>query len=221
MDLGTPTATKLIGALALLAIAGLGWTFVVGPETSALSEARQEVVDTRDQNAVLAAQLAALRKQSEQLTQTRRTARELAELFPPTADQPGLFEQVTAAAVDAGIGADGVTTLSPTPPQVGTADASGSPSDGGTAAGGSAPDLARQSVIVTATGTYEETLRLLENLEDMDRAYLVTSVSTGDDGQGGYTTTVTGDMFVMPPVADPGEALDLASAAPNDETPEG
>jgi hypothetical protein len=64
---------------------------------------------------------------------------------------------------------------------------------------------------VSVTGTYDETERLLQNLEHMPRAYLMTSVSLagGGDGTttGEFTTTITGEMFVMPPIPDPGDAV--------------
>ena len=202
MRLGTPTGTKIAGSLALLVVAGLGWVLAVGPQTAQLAEVREEVTTIQDQNVVLAGQLAALRQQQEELASTRRTARQLAEKFPATADQPGLFREVTIAAELAGIGADGVTTLAPTPPQVGTTEE----------AAAAAPQLARQTVTVTVTGTYDETQRLLERLEQMPRAYLVTSVTLAvDSSSGTFVTTVTGDMFVMPPVKDPGKTVNLAS----------
>jgi Tfp pilus assembly protein PilO len=218
MDLGTPMGTKIAGAVALVVVAGLGWTFVVGPETGALAESRDEVISIRDQNTLLASQLAALERQREGLAETRRTARELAEKFPPTADQPGLFEEVTGAAEDAGIGAQNVTNLAPTPPVIGgatTASGGTTPTD---TTSGTAPDavsgaaLARQSVTVDVTGTFDQTELLLENLEHMPRAYLITTVSlAGDAETGAFTTTITGDMFVMPPVQDPGKTLNLSS----------
>ena len=228
MDLGTPVATKVVGAIGLVAVAALGWTFAVGPETGRLADARAEVTAVQDQNSVLGIQLAGLVKQQEQLGVTRQTARELARKFPPTADQPGLFQIVTAAAVDAGIGAQGVTTLTPTPPVVGTADgAAAAPattsttatgSTGSTAPAAGTPQLARQTVTVSVTGTYEETRQLLVNLEHMERAYLVTSVTlAGDATAGTFTTTITGDMFVMPPVKDPGKTVDVSSTTTSQE----
>ena len=74
-------------------------------------------------------------------------------------------------------------------------------------------ELARQTVTVSVTGGYAETQDLLENLEEMPRAYLVSSVTlSGGAEEGGFTTTITGDMFVMPPAQDPGPDLDLASS---------
>lgn len=220
MDLGTPLATKVLGGLSLAVVAALGWTFVVGPETSTLADTRLQIESVRDQNTVLAAQLATLQKQREELGATRQAARELAVKFPPTADQPGLFEQVTAAAVDAGIGPDGVTTLAPTPPSLGGTDpaaGTAAPAATGTdpaadpaaATGGTL--LARQTVTVSVAGSYDETQRLLENLEHMPRAYLISTITlSGDAATGEYTTTIAGDMFVMPPVKDPGKTLNVS-----------
>ena len=72
--------------------------------------------------------------------------------------------------------------------------------------------LARQTVTVAVVGTYEETERLLENLEHMPRAYLITAIALAGAETGDFTTTITGDMFVMPPVEDPGKTLNLASS---------
>lgn len=216
MKLGTPAGTKLVGALSLLVVSGLGWTFVVGPETAALSEVRTQVENTRDQNDVLALQLISLEKQRKNLGKTRATAIALAEKFPTTADQPGLFETVTAAAEEAGIGADGVTTLAPTPPAIEGVDpaapVAADPAATDPAATAATGTLARQTVSVSVTGTYDETQRLLENLEQLTRAFLITTVTLGGgEESGAYVTTITGDMFVMPPVQDPGELVNAVS----------
>jgi Tfp pilus assembly protein PilO len=200
MNLASPVATKVVGGLALLLLAGLGWMFVVGPETTRLSEVRAGIMDTRAQNDTLRLQLATLERQRQELGATRRTAHALAERFPPTADQPGLFEAVTAAAVDAGIGAKGVTTLAPTPPTIGAAD----PATGVQLEQTTGAQLARQTVSVSVEGTYEQTRRLVENLEQMRRAYLIDAVTLSSGATtGSYTTTVTGAMFLMPPVPVP------------------
>ena len=198
----TPKATKLAGAGGLLVIAALGWVFVLSPQFSALGEVRLEMEETRSQNVVLAQQLAALEQQSHQLGDTRKTALSLAAQFPPTADLPGLFRSVTAAAVEAGIGARGVTTLAPTAPVMsGTDPATGLPLEEGLE-----PTLARQTVAVSVTGTYDQTQLLLGNLEQMTRAYRITSVTMAvGEGTGVFTTAITGDMFVMPPLPGPDE----------------
>lgn len=217
----SPGTTKIFGVVGLLAVAGLGWVVAVGPQTSTLADTREEITAVRDSNAMLASQLAGLVKQERRLDETRATARKMAAKFPPTADQPGLFEQVTTAAVDAGIGAQGVTTLAPTPPSLGegAAGATTAAATPGTATP-PAPGglLGRQTVTVTVTGSYDQTQRLLTNLEHMRRAYLISSVAlAGGAADTTYTTTITGDMFVMPPVHDPGTVETSAGSSDPEE----
>jgi Tfp pilus assembly protein PilO len=202
-------ATKMLGALALLVIAGAGWMFVLGPATAQLADVREQTQAARDQNDLLTLQLLKLKQQAAALDETRAEARALADMFPPTADQPGLFEQVNDAATGAGIGPKNVTALPPTPPVVGGADAAGAvqatPQPGG---------LAQQTVTVSVEGDFARTQQLLANLEALPRAYLMTSVTmSGGSDTGAFTTTVTGTMFVMPPAPDPDEATSPAPDA--------
>ena len=202
MNLRTPMATKVLGALALLVIAGAGWMFVVGPATSQLADVREQTQAARDQNDLLTLQLLKLKQQAAALDETRADAKALAAKFPPTADQPGLFEQVNDAATGAGIGQKNVTALTPTPPVVGGADAAGAvqatPQAGG---------LAQQTLTVSVEGDFAATQHLLRNLEELPRAYLVSAVTmSGGADTGAFTTSVTGTMFVMPPAPDPKDA---------------
>jgi hypothetical protein len=201
MNLRSPAATKLLGTLALVVVAALGWFLVLGPQAAALAEVHAATDDTRAQNETLRQQLLVLKKQEALLPETRSAAEALAAKFPATADQPGLFEAVTEAASYAGIPPRAVTALTPTPPVVGAAEAAGAVVPVAEAAPG---DLATQTVTVSVEGTYDETQQLLANLEQMERAYLVTSLTlSGGADTGLFTTTVTGDMFVMPPAEDP------------------
>lgn len=203
MNLRSPGATKIVGALALLVLAALGWLLVLGPKTTALADTRDKVDEARAQSDTLRQQLVTLEKQEEQLPQTRKVAKGLAAKFPPTADQPGLFESVTKAATEAGIPPRKVVALTPTPPVVGEADAESGVQLPDEATSG---DLASQTVTVSVEGTYDQTRQMLDNLEQMPRAYLVTDVTLSAGTEAAFTTTVTGDMFVMPPAADPATA---------------
>jgi Tfp pilus assembly protein PilO len=199
MNLKSLGATKILGAIVMLLIIALGWLLVIGPKTAALSDVRVQISGARDQNDTLQLQLLALKKQAEQLDEVRATARALSAKFPPTADQPGLFREITAAAQEAGIGAEGLTSLAPTPPVEG----------GGEAASGIALEdpsegLAKQTMAIGVTGSYDQMQQFLANLEQMPRSFLITSVALSGGGEGGeFTTTISGDMFVMAPADDP------------------
>lgn len=195
MNLRTPAATKLLGAASMLVITGAGWVFALGPQTSTLGQVHEETEAAVASNQQLAQQLLQLQDQAKRLEDTKRTAAALATRFPATADQPGLFSQVTSAASRAGIGPQDVTALTPTPPTFGGPDADGSVQP----TSESDQNLARQTLTVSVEGNAEATRRLLRNLETIPRAFLVKDVAVQAGEADGYTATITGEMFVMPP----------------------
>jgi hypothetical protein len=208
MKLRSPAGTKILGALALLLVAALGWLLVVGPETTALAEVRTQIAEAETQNDALRQQLTVLKEQQEQLPQTRAASDALTARIPATADQPGLFAAVAEAVADAGIPAEDLTALTPTPPVIGTGDETAGvqlPTEGAPA------NVATQTVTVSVEATYAETQQLLDNLEQMPRAYLVTSLTVAAaEGSGQFSTTIAGNMFVMPLA----EELDSPAAEP-------
>lgn len=200
MNLSSPATTKALGAVALVGIMLAGWFLLLGPQASAISETKAAIIDTRSQSEALRLQLVALEKQRRDLPATLEEDVALEALFPRTADQPGLFRQVSAAASRAGIPPGKVTTLAPTVPTLGSAQAAGV----GLPAASSSADLARQTVTITVEAGHTATQKLLDRLEEMPRAYLVSSlsVSTGSEPDL-FLTTITGDMFVMSPAPRP------------------
>ena len=212
MNLGSPRTTKIVGALALAAIAAGGWLLAVGPKTDELAEVRTQIEDTKDKNVALQQRLAKLQTQQKQLPATRTTARALATLFPSTADQPTLFKIVTAAAARAGIPASRVSELSATAPAAvvnGSATSTGTTATTGSTGtaklpGASSAGLAAQTVTITVQADYAKVQRLAVNLEEISRSYLITSLTLGmSQTAGAYSATVTGLMFVMPAATDP------------------
>jgi hypothetical protein len=208
MNVRSPAATKTLGPLALVIVAVLAWMLVLGPARAELGEVRSQTSAAHTQTGVLNQQLTELREQERTLPQIRADSAALTASFPATADQPGLFEAVSQAVADAGIPAENLTALTPTPPVVGMGDE---------AAGVALPtedtpgNLATQTVTVSVDSTYEEARQLLANLEAMPRAYLVTSLTvTEGERVGQFSTTVIGNMFVMPLAAVP----DVVARAP-------
>ena len=175
-----------------------------------------ELVDTHSDHverelntALLALQLGRLQAKAEDLGDTERAERRLAELFPPTADQPGFFEQIGEIAREAGYAPGDITTLSPSAPAPLAAPAPPpSPTEDGPAAG-AAPaavpsDLAVQTVAMTLEGGYDEARRMLRGLERLDRAFLVRSVSLSAEGDSSnLTMSISGATYVAPPVPSP------------------
>jgi Tfp pilus assembly protein PilO len=228
VNLRSASGTALIGTVALLLIAVLGWLLLIGPVTGKISETHDSTDAAVDSNQVLTSQVAALKRQADELPAMRRVAGELEQVFPATADQPGFFAAINAAASGAGIPLDKVTTLSPTAPALldstgapatstaATAPAAETADTSGATAAPPAVDLAEQTVAVTVEGSYREIRDLLANLESMPRAFVVSSLSVtgGSDSSApagdpsasspsGLTVSITGSTFVAPPIAYP------------------
>lgn len=180
--------------------------------TSRVAEQREAAVTAADRTFVLTTQLAKLRAKAEDLTATVAAEEQLRALFPPTADQPGFFEQVGEVAREAGYAPSEITSLSPTAPQLvvppAPAPASVDPAAGADGAAGAAA----QTVSLSLTGSYDEARRLLAGLEALDRAFLLRSINVaGEAGSSTLTVTLSGTTFVAPPLVAPDEASDVTS----------
>ena len=217
MNLRSASATALIGSLVLLITAALGWVLLLGPTLTRVGEQREAAEAAADRSALLALQLGRLQAKAEDLGDTERAARRLAELFPPTADQPGFFEQIGEIAREAGYAPGDITTLSPSAPAPLAAPAPPpSPTEDGSAAeaapAGVPSDLAVQTVAMTLEGGYDEARRMLRGLERLDRAFLVRSVARSASGDSSsLTMSISGATYVAPPV--PAPATDETSQA--------
>ena len=217
MNLRSASATALIGSLVLLLTAALGWVLLLGPTLARVGEQREAAEAAADRSALLALQLGRLQAKAEDLGDTERAERRLAELFPPTADQPGFFEQIGEIAREAGYAPGDITTLSPSAPAPLAAPAPPpSPTEDGSAAeaapAGVPSDLAVQTVAMTLEGGYDEARRMLRGLERLDRAFLVRSVALSASGDSSsLTMSISGATYVAPPV--PAPAADETSQA--------
>lgn len=222
----SPATTVLVGSLTLLLVAAAGWMLLLGPLTSRVAEQREAAVTAADRTFVLTTQLSKLRAKAEDLTATVAAEEQLRALLPPTADQPGFFEQVGAVAREAGYAPSEITTLSPTAPQLvappapppaepdPAAEADGSTDAAAEATPAPAPpaEYAAQTVSLSLTGSYDEARRLLAGLESLDRAFLLRSISiAGEAGSSTLTVTLSGSTFVAPPLVAPDEASDVTS----------
>ena len=217
MNLRSASATALIGSLVLLLTAALGWVLLLGPTLARVGEQREAAEAAADRSALLALQLGRLQAKAEDLGDTERAERRLAELFPPTADQPGFFEQIGEIAREAGYAPGDITTLSPSapaplaapaPPPAPTDDGSGT----GAAPAGVPSDLAVQTVAMTLEGGYDEARRMLRGLERLDRAFLVRSVALSASGDSSsLPMSISGATYLAPPV--PAPATDETSQA--------
>ncbi len=208
MNLRTPTATLAIGTITLLVLSVAGWFLLIGPVMQQIGETSEARESAQDRNQIMSLQLASLRKKVEELPQTEEAADRLADVFPPTANQPGFFADVNAAARAAKIPPNRVTTLSPSAPVLPEAPQAPAPTpdaEGNTPATPAAPDapsVAVQNVAINAEGNYNQVSQFLEALERMDRALLIQSVDIQTQDTK-LLLTVSGLTFVAEPITVP------------------
>jgi Tfp pilus assembly protein PilO len=208
----------LIGVAVLLAMLVVGWMFVLTPRSDAVAAANEKVKVAAAANDQLRSTIAARRAQEARLPELRKISKALDGRFPPSAQQPELYKMVTAAAGRAGIAPGEVTNLTVNPPVSGT---SGQPASAQLPGVAAVPaQIASQQVTMDVKGSEAQIRKMVANLEDLPRAFEVTTVSlsnpaTGAKGDAVQTTTatITGQMVVMPALKDPTLAA-KAKAAP-------
>lgn len=187
---------KAAGFAVLLGMLIAGWLFVLSPRGEGVAAVDGEITATAAVNDALRNQIRARRAQEAKLAEWRAVAAALTVRFPPDAQQPRLFRMVTAAAAAAGLAPGAVANLTVGAP---VRDAAA-----GTAA------IASQQITMNVTGTPLQIRSLIGNLENLPRAFRLTTVTvaSADTEPGGVaggrqTVTINGQMFVMPTLADP------------------
>lgn len=209
MNLKSAPATVLVGSAGLVLLVLAGWLGLIGPALTSIGEVDTARADAQARYGTLRLQLVELRRQAEELPATGEHAAELDRIFPPTADQPGFFAQVTAAADRAGIPAGDVTTVSPDVPVLVSTDPDAPAGD--PAALAEAPDPA--DVLAEARGAADDASarddEATADPESDPTTDPTTDPATGEAGQDGDAE----DGTTPTPVSTSGYAVQLVEIA--------
>lgn len=156
------------GVLAVLLV-----LFLVLPKMAEVTEARQELEDTKAEQQTLSVQLNALRQARDEAPENEAAIREVDGMVPPTADLPGVLRLLRNAAADAGVQ---VLTLTPNVPT--------------TAESG---EFSSISVSASGDGSYFALVKYLHEIETLPRAATVQSVdlSPAEGSTLAFAATVT------------------------------
>jgi Tfp pilus assembly protein PilO len=192
MRIGRVRVARIGALLALLVLAAIAWFLVLSPRLSSASELAADAEQLQVANLSLLNTYNRALDQAEAAPAAAATAQALFERMPQTAELPAVLDQITAAATDAGISPNAISTLTTSVPVA-------------VAAGGATGiQLASMEIGVNAEGTRAEVLAFLDNLQALDRALLVTSnqVAAVVEAEGGRgpvreTVQVGGSMFVL------------------------
>ncbi len=176
----TRVRLSVVGAILLVAITGaLLWFFVLSPRLSEASDLSAQATQLQTINLSLQKQYNQALDQAEQAPQAAADAQALFAKMPQTADLPTVLDQITTAAVDAGISANAVSSLTTGIP----VPVTGTQGAAVTEQPATGVQLARMDVGVSTAGAPVQVLAFLDNLQLLDRALLVKSTVTSQVSQ--------------------------------------
>lgn len=224
----SPNRLWTLGAAVLaLCVAALGYFFGISPQLAARSTAQSTLASVQTSNAQLAEKVSALASESRKLSTLQAQFDALSNALPSSSATPSFVTQLGAAASSSGVTLAGITIsdaapyAAPAAPAAPAASSSAAatpaPTSQAAASAGMPPftssevtgnTLAVIPVTIQATGSYAAVLRFVKAVQNMQRYYLVTGITTSPgtgSGAGsttgaatasnGVTASLTGDIF--------------------------
>jgi Tfp pilus assembly protein PilO len=199
----SPTAkVTAIGVAGLSAALIVSWFAVLHPRGNEVGKVDAQAAAVAASNDALRNQIAARQAEQAQLPQLEKISSALDTRFPPNSQQAKLFAMITAAAASAGIAPQYLTNLTVAAPVDASTGANTSAHLPGV--GTTIGQVASQQVSLTARGTAADIRKFVANLEQLPRAFEVTTVNltqpvptvlsaptTATTTTGGTTTTTT------------------------------
>jgi len=195
MNLSRVRLARLIVIVFLISIAAVAWLFVLQPRQASIESTRVDIEDAQLMQQTLIKRNAELRALLEVAPGVAEEAQAIFAALPNTAQLPELLDQITAAAINAGIPASDISVINTSIP----APISESDPQAAAAADELGVDLGIITIDLSVSGSDEEFLAFLENLTALDRAFLVesTTISAARDGSTEQTMSVSGRLFVL------------------------
>lgn len=198
----------VIGGALCLAFGAGGYFGLLGPQAHDTAALRDEAAALEMSNAATQAQLPALKSELASISGQVDALRELSAKVPPEINVPGLYEELAAAAMQAGL-SGGVEDVSPTIPQLVTpavapvkesdAVADATTDEVAAAVVPSAPQgvIASFDVSMRVKGTIGQTVAFLHALKQAPRLSVVSSSSLSVDVDGMATMQITARYYLQ------------------------
>lgn len=216
----TETRKWTLGTVALVLVLLLAsWFLLVSPKRSEAAKLDEQTQQQQQANDALRTQIAVLKSQSKDLPAMQAKLQRLLTKVPPSPSLVTLIRELSITARRSGVQLLSITPARPAAlPTVGTVTTTVAPTG-----------LAQITLQLTASGGYFELQQLFNQLEQMDRAVLVTQATITEPDQSTTTTTgvraplsaaITAEVFVAPPTttADTTAAASGATPTPTPTT---
>ena len=212
-------AARGLGIVILTLMVAAVYLLVLSPRLSQAAAIRDETVQAKMANTGARDRLAVLKESSAAIDAKVPLANRLIGLFPPDADQEQMFRQIKDAAVAAGITDFDLAAVTPSVPVFGVVNSSGGTVPAASAAAGTpvtvgtTPNaIASQSLHITGNASPGEFLALVSNLQNLDRAFLITSVKYSP---GSASVNIDGLLFMLPKPVNPNDPPVVEPEAPS------
>lgn len=221
MNTSAPRVWLIGGVVAALLLAALAWTTVLSPRMQAVAQTREETVALDDQALVISAQARRLQEQAQDLPEQIAALRKIQKRIPSAVDVPALLREIQRSARRNDVTIDSlipgqITTFSvqdeqaaaaadPEQPEASPDSTAPQPEPSPTDMGqGRLPEgvgLSYVPVQVVATGEFSGVSRFISQVEDLQRAYLITGVqlsrSTSSEAKGANPLSLTLDTRIF------------------------
>jgi Tfp pilus assembly protein PilO len=140
-----------------------GWFMLIGPQRSKAAGLRADKTSALQNTTQLQTKLAVLKSQAKEIKTQYAELQAAKVKIPTTTDLPGVLRRISAAAITANVA---LRSVSPTQPTPLAAD----------------PSISAVGVTLAITGKYFDTEQFMLNLESLDRAVVVTTLSFSPQG---------------------------------------
>jgi type IV pilus assembly protein PilO len=181
----------ILSVVALVGITALAWFLLIGPRLAEADEISAQVEQSETGNLQLRNRVNQARTQVAQAPAAAAEAQKLFATMPQAAELPTVLRQITEAAQAAGIDPAAIQVISTAVPIA----------TGVAAQGASGVSLAEMDIGITVSGNRQSLLDFLDNLQALDRAFLITATQVSgaalNDPAAGESLTMRGTMFVL------------------------
>ena len=181
----------ILSVVALVGLTALAWFLLIGPRLAEADEISAQVEQSEMANLQLRNRVNQARTQVAQAPAAAAEAQKLFATMPRAAELPTVLRQITEAAQEAGIDPSAIQVISTAVPIA----------TGVAAQGASGVSLAEMDIGITVSGNRQSLLDFLDNLQALDRAFLITATQVSgaalNDPAAGESLTMRGTMFVL------------------------
>ena len=193
----------LLGILVVVIVAAIAWLFVLSPRMAESGDLQTQAETVELANLTEQHRLADLMKMADDAPRAAERVQALLERMPREADLPALFDQITQAALAAGIPANGISTITqsvPVPLDTPGLPTSGPLAEALAAAQSANAKVAKMDLTVSVTGKPGQIIDFTRRLGRLDRTVLLSGLSVANpsgEPDGDHVGTVTGTTFIL------------------------